>query len=230
MTCKELINGVAGVASIALAAFLGGCKGGDVNQNVIVPVVASVTMDTPEPTSSPLAFLRELPGSTPNSTTDDLVTFKLILRPSGSLQYRGFTLDVQFDPGKVQLAGIVGGPTGIQTPVGICPLNGGQGSDVCDPLCLFNLTGNDNANATGHLIVGVYLESKCVFPHLATGEESLMTLGFRAATNISTMQEGRIQLITGPGSGDCEILDTVGVAPADLGIPFDDRQATIVTN
>lgn len=211
----------------AAALLLSGCHTGSAPENHIIPVVATLTMDTPEPAGSPLVFPREVP----DITTDDIVTVNLILRPSGTLQYRGFTLEVDFDPGTVQLLGLGGDILGIPTAVGRCPVGGGQGTDPCDPFCQFNLTGGNGANSTGKLLVGVYLGASCLTPHVASGEETVMTLGFRAATNIRTPQEGRITLVEGAGHGDCEILDNnVSGTPTDLGITFNDRNMTIVTN
>lgn len=219
----------AGVAAaVAAVVVLAGCHANDTNENVIRPVKASLLID-PEPVTDPVVFLRPLATDPPD---DDLIVLEVVFRATAPpLTYTGFDLEIAFNPGKIQLASLAADADGIITSVGHCPSSGGT-SGACDPICLLNTdcrantSGTICANASGDLIIGVHAnEPGCPPFDTGTGEVTLITIGFKAATVIESALDGRLSFVYNPAAtGDSEIVDGTTI----LTIPFNDRNATIL--
>jgi len=216
MTVKEVTSGL---IFATLAIVLGGCHTGSAPENVIVPVVASVTLQ-PEPAGAPVVFFRKAAG---DIATDDLVTFDVILKPAALLTFDALTLEVRFNPGTIQFANISGGSDGIVSYLGTC----GDGT-TCQPLCGINTANNsDNVNRTGDLIIGITIPNPGTTcpEQTASAEVTLLTVGFRATTHFTSTSDGTIELAD-TGTGSSSLLFHL----VPLAVPFDDLDATISTN
>jgi hypothetical protein len=157
----------------------------------ILPTRASLEV-TPAATD-PLVYLDKNPTDT--NTTDDVVLVDVMLRDSGGASFNSFTLEITFDPGVVQVGQIVNNAT----PLGDC------GNSTCGLLCEDNVSPGSatSANTTGDLLLGV---AGPLCPSASvTAPTRLLTIAFIG----STVGSSPLEIVDGPGSGDCEILDNL---------------------
>jgi hypothetical protein len=111
--------------------------------------------------------------------------------------FRFFNLEINFTPGVVQ----VGQIDASATPLGGC------GSGLCPPICADNIAPSNAtpANTTGNLVLGVESQ-QCGTTANVTTTVRLLTISFIGAS----VGTSPITLVDGPGTGDCEILDSNG--------------------
>jgi len=177
------------------------------DEDKILPTRASLEV-TP-PATDPLVYLDKNPNDT--DTTDDVVLVDVMLRDSGGATFSSFTLELTFNPGVVQVGQIVNNAT----PLGDC-----TNPPACNLLCQDNVSPSSAtpANTTGDLLLGVASGQLCT-PVTVTTPTRLLTIAFIGAS----VGSSQLDLVDGPGSGDCEILD--GLNP--LSITCDAGGATI---
>jgi hypothetical protein len=168
----------------------------------ILPIHAELSITATS--ADPVVFFQRSPLDT--TTNDDVVIVDVMLRSIVTQSFDDFSLEVRFNPGLVQ----VGQVYLTATPLGNC-----DSGDPCAPLCLNNAV---TANTTGDLFIGVPARVGCPTASVS-GTVKLLTLGFiAAAEGVSTLE-----LVDGPGTGDCEILSDVTALP----IPCDSGNATV---
>lgn len=168
----------------------------------ILPIHAVVTI-TPT-TADPVVFLKQSPLET--TSNDDVLFVDVMLHSSTLQSFDDFSLEIRFNPGLVQ----VGRVDGTATPLGNCDSSG-----PCAPICENNAA---TANANGELFIGVPAKTGCPTASVS-GTVKLMTLIFIAAAEGTST----LELVDGPGGGDCEILSDVTALP----IPCDSGNATV---
>jgi hypothetical protein len=200
------------VPAAALLLCLAAC-GEDEEDDLILMTSATFTVPNPS-LLDPLVFLQKNPTDTTDA--DNFVMVDVMLRHTNGVTFRGFTLELTFDPsvarvGQVDLA---------STPLGDC---GGGG--LCPLLCLDSASATNDANLTGTLVLGVGAQ-QCGPSANVTGTQKLLTLGFIGASVGST-----VLTLVDDGSmatqGDCEILDSNGDR---LPIPCNRGGATITVS
>lgn len=184
-----------------------GC-GDENNDDSIMPVVATVTVNAPA--SDPdVRLLR----SASDVAGDDVVVLDVMLQSTASITFSAFTMEIHFDPHVLQ----VGQVDLTSTPLGDC-----TSSAALHPICADNVhSTTDPANDTGSLLLGVAAQTGGANATI-TGLQKLFTLRFIGAT-VGTSD---ITFVKGAGSGDCEILDAT---PADLGVNCDGTAEVTVT-
>jgi hypothetical protein len=204
------------VAAVCLLVIA--CSGDD-DRIVVSPVVADITIQDTSSTNPAVYF--ENAGAGP---LDDMIIVDAKLRTVVATGFDAFNLEVLFDPGHVQINQVFG----ITTPLGTCSnimSNGCSSTSTgCDPICCSNAV---DANSTGDLILGVSAPAGCTVT--SQPDQVLTQLVFLAATTGTS----RLQLVDGPGSGDCEILQADPVIPNqlnDLMIPCLDGMAEITSS
>jgi hypothetical protein len=172
----------------------------------ILPIHAVLSITAPA--ADPVVFFKQSPVDT--TSNDDVVFVDVMLHSSAMQSFDAFDLEIRFNPGLVQ----VGRVNGTATPLGNC-----DSSDPCHPICQNNAgTPSPNANVTGDLIIGVAAQPGCMTAAVPP-DVKLLTLGFFAAAEGSST----LELVDGPGTGDCEILSDVSALP----IPCDSGNATV---
>jgi len=217
-TCTPAARLAAALAALlVLAASAPGC-GQSKNENRIKPVTASLSIQPFTGTPNPAVFLEK------KQTTGDLVTVNVNLHTTSNIMFDAYTLEFHYNPTLVQVSDAF---EINSTLLGDCCFPGDTSCTPCQPLCEFN---TELANTDGTLLIGIASPT-----NLATGspcqtanvsmDTTLLTIGFVAASTIDPSGT-RIQLISGPGPGTCEIL----LGLADQGIPCVDGNATMTAS
>ncbi len=176
----------------------------------ILPIHATLSLTAVA--GDPVVFFQRNPSDV--SSDDDVVIVDVMLRSSALQSFEAFDLEIRFDPGLVQ----IGQVNDTATPFGNC-----DSGSVCAPICLNNAgTPSPNANVTGDLIIGVAARPAPCMTAAVPPDVKLLTLAFiAAAAGTSTLE-----LVDGPGTGDCEILS--GGSP--LPIPCNSGSATVIAS
>ncbi len=212
-------------ATIFVALLVPACGGHNKTENRIRPIEARLTIVPFPGTPDPAVFLEG------TAAMGDLVTMDVKLHNGTGtpIDFDAYTLEFHFDPLLVNVSDVFNVNPAV---LGQCCFPNSPTCSSCDPLCSVNA----NADTTGVLLLGVAALPGCPTASV-TGDTTLLTLGFTAATTIPgppvppndpNAAPGRISLISGAGHGDCEILNGVGVV--DLGIPCVDGSAYITAS
>lgn len=195
--------------ALPLAILLPACGSNDRPKNRIRPIQASLAIDPFPGSPDPAVYLEKV------STTGDLVTVNVKLRATSAITFDAFNLEFQFDPSRVQV--------GDRFEVNPAVLGDCHSGLACEPFCLTS----PDANTTGSLVLGISRNPGAACPSAnLSGDTTLLTLGFIAATTIDP-PGSPIDLVAGPGNGDCEILQ-YGAGPGgliDLGVECVDQNA-----
>ncbi|OLC54882.1 MAG: hypothetical protein AUH92_03245 [Acidobacteria bacterium 13_1_40CM_4_69_4] len=197
----------AALAALLLLAASAPACGRSKNENRIKPIIASMSIDPFTGTPNPAVYLEKV------KTTGDLVTVSVKLHTSSTIDFDAFTLEFDYDPTLVQVSDAF---EINSTLLGDCCLPGDANCSPCQPLCEFNAVA---ANTNGNLLIGVASRT-----NLSTGQPC-QTATVSSAPTIDPPGT-RIKLISGAGTGDCEILNAL----ADLGIPCVDGNATMTAS
>jgi hypothetical protein len=233
---------LAHLAAIALllALLLPACGGKDRNENRIKPIQATLTIDPFAGTPDPAVYFEKV------STTGDLVTVNVKLHngTGSTINFDTMNLEVAYDFKVIQIGDVFDVNSSL---LGDC--NGGT---TCAPLCLNNASLSNqgdpatlDANGKAHFLLSVAAKVNSGCPSATVNSDTtLLTLGFIAVSSITAqcstttrscntnldcpsgetcLPGSRIELISGSGTGDCEILDNL----VDLGIPCVDGNATM---
>jgi hypothetical protein len=178
-------------AALAPALLLLACGGNDSNPNRIKPIEATLTIDPFPNSPDPAVYLVKDPK---NPGFPDLETVQVRLYTAAApITFDAYTVEIHFDPSVVQVGSVFEYDPNI---LGGC--NSGQ---ACAPTCQVN---SSEVNSTGTLLIGVSAFSGCPATTL-TADTMLVRIGFIAQTTIDPPGTS-IELIQGPGTGDCEIL------------------------
>ena len=195
------------VAAICLLAVA--CSG-DERTVAIGPIFADITIEDTSATDPAVYF--EKAGA-----SADMIMVDVKLRTPMPTDYDAFTLEIRFDPGHVQISQVFGLTTSLGTCSNIMSNGCSSTGLMCDPLCCSNAV---DANSTGDLLIGVSAPVGCTKTS-SPPDETLLQLVFLAATAGAS----RLQLVDGPGSGDCAILNALN----NLMIPCLDGMAEITS-
>lgn len=200
---------VAVLAAILLALLLPAC-GDEGSENRIKPIQATLSIDpVPVPPAQAVYFVKD----PKDARFPDLETVQVRLFTTSPIAFDAYTLEIHFDPTVVQVGDVFEYNPNI--------LGGCNSGTPCAPSCLVN-TGD--VNSTGTLLLGVTALRSCPPTSLDT-DTMLLKLGFIAQSTIDP-PGSRIELVDGPGTGDCEILlDLV-----DRGIRCVDGNATMTAS
>ncbi len=181
------------------------CGGHNKNENRILPVQVTLNIDPFLGLPDPAVFLQEAPP-----TSGDLVTVDVKLHTSGApINFDAYTLEFHYDPLLVNVGDVFDANPAV---LGQCCFPNSPTCGSCDPLC--SVTSDSNIN--GVLLLVVAALPNCPTASVTT-DTTLLTLGFIATTTIPgpvpandpSKAPGRIQLISGAGHGDCEILSNL---------------------
>jgi hypothetical protein len=235
--------------ALLLALLLPACGGKDKNENRIKPIMATLNIDPFTGTPDPAVYLET------KSTTGDLVTVDVKLHSSTPLTFDAFTLEFVYDFQKVQIGDVF-----RLNPALFGDCSGGL---LCSPLCsnngqFANLGQVVDSQGRAHFLMGVASTSSsprcskttdlccqndpdcpsgetCTTSTTVSGDTTLVTLAFIAATTIDTTpaepRGSPIVLFTNPDPanpdptkhGDCEILNNL----VDLGVMCVDQRAAM---
>lgn len=190
MTRNDRLRWTLVPAAAALLA-LNACGNKNNEGDKILPTRASLEV-TP-PATDPLVYLDRNPNDT--DATDDVVLVDVMLRDSVGATFNSFTLEMTFDPGVVQVGQIINDTT----PLGDC-----HNPPACTLLCQDNVSPSaaTSANTSGDLLLAVASGSSCPSASVSAPTR-LLTIVFIG----STVGSSTLELVDGPGTGDCEILD-----------------------
>ncbi|HZM70595.1 MAG TPA: hypothetical protein VFB95_09530 [Candidatus Cryosericum sp.] len=219
------------IIAVLVAPLLLSCNSDD-DESKILPIRAVATVDTVP--DDPAIFLAVSPLDT--KTDDSIVSIDVMVRMTAAQEFDAVSLQVRFDPGIVQFAGFIQSPEndGVTfNPFGEC----NSGMTYCDkhpfippptppapttgPLCQSNGT-----SQPGNAFIGMAARPP---PSLCdsfnrSGTFKLLTLNFIASSVGST----RIELVSSPQTGDCEILNNLVELAGP--VPCIDGMATITAS
>lgn len=225
-------------AALLLAATACGKSSNDITNN-IKPITGTISVNSSPPPTA--VYFQPVSNGDP-------ATLDVMFNSGGSMvAMDGFTLEIQFDQGVVQIGGELANGSLTATPVGDCNtclescLDGTTSTTYTCQTCTFCGTTNDftpiatgtsplcavnaNANTSGTLLVGVnrtpdFTKVGCTITNVQTPVRLLRLFLFPASTGTS-----RITLVQKPAgqNGGCAIL---GPGATDLGIPCFDGGAT----
>lgn len=198
-----------------------GCGSKSSRTGVVSLISAKITQKNGPVTADPAVYFAN--PTNPDPATPDFATVDVMFRDSALPTFDAFTLQVEFDPGVVQV-----GEVGQMTIFGDC-----QGSGPsCNPICENNAFGDTSisfgANNSGTLLVGVSKPfppsptPPCPSATATSAGVKLLTLGFIGAT----VGQSTLKLIPAPPSGGCAIIQGL----ASLGVPCDDGGAVLTAN
>ena len=202
----------AAAAALLVALLLPACGSDDGPANRIKPVQATLSFDpVPVPPAQAVYFVKD----PKDARFPDLETVQVKLYTTTPIDFDAYTIEIHFDPTVVQVGDVFEYNPSI--------LGGCFSETPCEPFCMVNTR---QANSTGTLIIGV-AKNPGAFCPIATiaADTMLLKLGFIAQTTID-LPGSRIELIDGPGSGDCEIL----LPLVDLAIRCVDGNATMTAS
>jgi hypothetical protein len=204
MRFGRLFAGCALAALVALGALA--CNRGNKKEDLIT--LPHAVVDTPAVAGDPVIFFQK--SATDTDTTDDIAIVDVMLRSTASVTFDGFTMEIRFNPGLVQ----IGQLDLTATPLGDC-----SGTGILPPICQSNVNSPTSpANDTGDLLFGVGAR-----PGGASATVSGTTKLFTLRLVVTTVGTSNLEFVTGAGHGDCEILASV----VDLGIPCDSGTTTV---
>jgi hypothetical protein len=186
-------------AVLAPALLLLACGGDDSPRNRIKPIQATLTIDPFPNSPDPAVYLVKDPK---NAQFPDLETVQVRLFTTTPQTFDDYSIEIHFDPSRVQ----VGDAFEFDPSI----LGGCNSGTPCAPTCFIN---QSKFNSTGTLLIGVAKNNTCPDTTVSV-DTMLVRIGFIAQTTIDPPGTP-IDLIQGPGGGDCEIL----LGLTDLGIP-----------
>ncbi|MBI1949796.1 MAG: hypothetical protein HYS34_00335 [Acidobacteria bacterium] len=185
----------AAAAALLLALLLPACGGDDRPENRIKPIQATLAIDLFQNAPDPAVYFLKDPK---DARFPDLETVQVRLYTTGPVNFDAYTLEIHFDPTVVQIGDVFEFNPGL--------LGGCFGGTTCEPFCLVNTS---QANATGTLLVGVSKRPDAFCPPASIATDTmLLRIGFIAQSTIAP-PGSRIEIIEGPGDGDCEILNNL---------------------
>lgn len=201
---------VAAPAALILALLLPACGSDEGPQNRIKPIQATLSVDAFPNAPDPAVYFFKDPK---DPRFPDLETVQVKLYTTTPVGFDAYNLEIHFDPTVVQIGDVFEYNPDV--------LGGCHSGAACAPICLTNAA---EANLNGTLLLGVSAQRDCP-PDSISSDTMLLKIGFIAQSTIED-PGSRIELVQGPGTGDCEIL----MGLVDQGITCVDGNATMTAS